>query len=82
MKPFITEEMKQEILDVITPLSENDKAFTREDVEEAFSCGEDKARKILHILRNQGLLMNVFVYREGLDGRIYKIPAYSLIPAK
>lgn len=82
MKPFITEEMKQEILDVITPLSENDKAFTTEDVKEAFSCGEDKARNILHMLKDQGLLAVTSVYREGLDGRNHKVLAYLLIPAK
>lgn len=82
MKPFITEEMKQEILNVITPLSKNDIAFTREDIEEAFSCGEDKALKILHMLKDQGLLTVTYVYKEGLDGRMKKITAYLLIPAK
>lgn len=81
IKPIMTEEMKKEIVELLSPKNEGD-GFSSREIGEIFDCGRDKVRKMIYELKKLGLIETIKITREGMDGRTYVSIGYRIKPAK
>ena len=77
MKPEITQEIKDELLEFLNKSKEKD-GITRREMQEIFGYSIQKMKDVIRVLLKEGILENVTVYREGIDGRMHQTPGYIL----